>query len=85
MGIPRKKSEAKKGKSKRDKENTHKAKKMQTSIGVLGTLQRVEDIFYLFKFVLPDGLVDANDILPDNAPRTDIQVSKFEERVKDNV
>jgi hypothetical protein len=48
---------------------------VQPSIGVPGRLKRLLDHVVAGKLVLPDGLVDADDILPHHTPSANVQVA----------
>jgi hypothetical protein len=55
-----------------DQVGPYQTKKVQPSVGIFGTLETREDRFVLVKLALLDGNVDPNDVLPYNAPRTNI-------------
>lgn len=52
-----------------------KTAQVQSSIAVLGTLENTRDDLVLGKLALLDGLVDADDILPDDTASTNVQVA----------
>lgn len=52
---------------------------MKPSIPGLGVLERFDDIFLLGKFLLPDGFIDSNDILPDDTSCANVQMSIIDE------
>lgn len=62
-------------------EDTHhttvgnQAAEMQPSVAVLGGLEGFLDYIILGELALLDGLIDADDILPDNATGTNIQMA----------
>jgi hypothetical protein len=56
---------------------TYETEKVQPSIGVFGALEACEDRLVFVKLALLDLNVDPHDILPHDAPRTNIQVSVY--------
>jgi hypothetical protein len=48
---------------------------MQSSIPVLGALKGLPQVLNLAQFVLLDGHINADHILPNNAPSTNVQMS----------
>lgn len=50
---------------------------MQSPVSILGPLQDLADDLGLGELALLDGLVDADDILPDDAAGADVQVADF--------
>lgn len=48
---------------------------VQSAVSALGSLQSLLDDLVAGKLALLDGLVDADDILPDDTPSTNVQVS----------
>lgn len=52
-----------------------KTAQVQSSVAVLGTLENTRDDLVLGKLALLDGLVDADDILPDDTASTNVQVA----------
>lgn len=53
----------------------HETKEMQPAVSVLRPLEGLEDVLLLGDLAVPDGLVDADDVLPDNATSTAVQVT----------
>ena len=49
---------------------------METAVTLLCTLERFKDLVGLMKVSLLDGLVDADDVLPDDATSTDVEMSE---------
>jgi hypothetical protein len=56
---------------------SYETEKVQPSVGVFGALEAREDRLVFVKLALFDLNVDPDDILPHDAPRTNIQVSMF--------
>ena len=56
-------------------ECTYKTKKVETAITFLCAIDRVENLVGLVEGVFLDGLINAYNVLPDNATSTDVQVS----------
>ena len=48
---------------------------MQPSVALLRTLAALDDDFILVELLLFDGYIDLDDVLPDDAPSTNIQVA----------
>ena len=48
---------------------------METAVSVLGAVETLEDGLVLVELPLLDRDVDADDVLPDDAPGTDVQVA----------
>lgn len=53
----------------------YETEKVQASVGILGTLEARENTLVLMKLALLDRNVDPDDVLPHDAPRTDIQMA----------
>jgi len=52
-----------------------KTTQVQSSVPVLGTLENTRNDLVLGKLALLDGLIDADDILPDDTASTNVQVA----------
>ena len=51
---------------------------MEAAVSVLGAVETLEDGLVLVELPLLDRDVDADDILPDNAPSADVKVADTE-------
>ena len=54
--------------------STHQPEQMQPSVALFGMLHSLDNHGRLVKLPLLDALVDPDNVLPDDAPRTDIKV-----------
>lgn len=53
------------------------AAEMEASIAILGSLQGLVYHLILSEIALLDGLVDADDVLPNNTPGADVEMADF--------
>ena len=58
---------------------------MQSTIAILCTLEAFHDCGVLVEFPFLDGNIDSDDVLPDDTPRANIQMSAGESALIKNL
>jgi hypothetical protein len=54
---------------------SHETKEMQAAIAVLRMFEALGNVLLLQEFVLLDGLVDSDNVLPDNTASTTVEMT----------
>ena len=61
---------------------SYQSEEVQSTVAVLCTLEALQDRGVLVEFPLLDGHIDPDNILPDNAPSANVQMSAGEIHVR---
>lgn len=56
---------------------TDETKQVQTAIALLGAVEALFDVLDILQLALADGLINADNILPDDTPSANIEMSNL--------